>query len=69
MPIYTTLYGPQDIVYLRLDRDQKERMVCEIKILPPTTFLYTLVCGSEYSTHYEFEITCERKPSNGRIGY
>jgi len=51
-----TKYNPEEIVYLVHDPEQFERMVTEINVTR-NGHRYLLVCGSEESLHYEFEIT------------
>lgn len=55
----TTLYDIGDIVYLKTDGEQKERMITGIRITPGN-HLYYLSCGDEESTHYDIEITREK---------
>ena len=45
-------------VYLRTDDEQAERIVVGL-VLQPKDLLYILGCGTEESTHYDFEITDE----------
>lgn len=57
-----------DIVYLKTDPDQLERIVSG-KIARPGAILYELSCGTMLSNHYDFEITEEvdvlKKVKNG----
>ncbi len=48
-----------DIVYLKTDPDQKERLVTGVTVRP-TGLLYELSVGEEDSTHYDLEITTEK---------
>ena len=49
-------YDFGDIVFLKTDPDQRERIVVGWTERPGV-ILYDLACGTDYSTHYEFEIT------------
>jgi len=51
-----TLYNIGDIVYLKTDINQKERMVTSITITVGD-HIYTLSCGDDNSEHYDIEIT------------
>ena len=55
----TTLYDIGDVVYLKTDDEQKERMITSIKIAPGC-HIYYLSCGDEESTHYDIEITTDK---------
>ena len=48
-----------DLVFLKTDTDQKERMIVGIWV-KPSGIMYTLNCGVEESYHYPMEITNER---------
>ena len=48
-----------EIVYLKTDNEQLERMVCQMT-LTQNSVIYDLVCGSEMSNHFDFEISKER---------
>jgi hypothetical protein len=54
--IIKTKYDIGDIVYLKTDISQKERMITMIGITPGNN-VYTLSCGDDSSDHYEIEIT------------
>jgi hypothetical protein len=43
-------------VYLKTDVEQKRRIVTAI-IIRPSDVLYELACGTEVSSHYNFEIS------------
>lgn len=45
-----------DIVYLKTDKDQAERMVFEICI-SQNTIMYGVCAGTIVSRHYEFELS------------
>ena len=49
----------KDIVYLKTDDAQLERMVVGFKVYPGN-ILYMLACGTECTHHYDFEITVEK---------
>lgn len=51
-----TKYNFGDIVYLKTDIEQSERIIIGITLIP-NSIIYTLMCGVEMSEHYEFEIT------------
>ena len=51
-----TRYDIGDIVYLKTDINQKERMVTAITITIGS-HVYSLSCGVDSSEHYEIEIT------------
>lgn len=51
-----TLYDIGDIVYLKTDTNQKERMVIAITITAGS-HLYILSCGDDSSEHYDIEIS------------
>jgi hypothetical protein len=49
-----------DIVYLKTDKDQDERIVCAITVYKNGDLVYKLSCGIDDSSHYEFEMTKEK---------
>ena len=49
-----------DIVFLKTDPEQNERIVTEIRIRP-SSILYSLSCGTTDSQHYEIEISTSKK--------
>lgn len=51
-----TKYDIGDIVYLKTDVEQLERIIIGITIVP-NSLIYTLMCGVEMSEHYDFEIS------------
>ena len=55
----TLKYEFGDIVYLKTDPDQLERMVTRA-IISPNGVLYEVTCGTTASTHYEMEMTEHR---------
>lgn len=48
-----------EIVFLKTDTDQKERIVLQISVRE-TGYLYELGCGGTSSWHYAFEISQEK---------
>lgn len=48
-----------DIVYLKTDTDQKQRLVYAFEVTNRDT-MYKVACGTDISTHYEFEISVEK---------
>ncbi len=55
MNIHETTYTCGDIVYLKTDESQRERMVTMVRISHLGT-TYELSCGTEASAHHEIEI-------------
>ena len=51
-------YNIGDIVYLRTDQEQKQRIITAIKI-NPGNLIYILSCDSDETGFYEFEVTNE----------
>jgi len=49
-------YEIGQIVYLKTDEDQKERMVMGARVLPGH-IMYTLTCGTQETDHYDIEIS------------
>jgi len=52
-------YSFGDIVYLKTDKDQNKRLICELKVNPGQV-IYALMHGTQMSWHYEFEFTTEQ---------
>ncbi len=48
-----------DTVYIKTDRDQSPRMVCDFELKPNGVILYGVSGGTESSLHYDFELTSE----------
>lgn len=48
-----------DVVYLKTDRDQYERIITGIKILP-IGIIYRVSLGVGENDHYEIELTAEK---------
>lgn len=52
-------YNIGDSVYLKTDTDQNERIVSGL-LIRKTHLIYYLVCGTNESAHYDFEITVDK---------
>lgn len=52
-------YNIGDVVFLKTDPEQKERLVFALEVTARDT-LYKLACGTEISTHYHFETQTEK---------
>lgn len=52
-------YSIGDIVYLKTDREQLQRIVFSINITK-LELTYRLACGSQISDHYDFEISINK---------
>ena len=48
------------LVYLKTDNEQHERMITAISLRPNKNVTYCLAFGTIESWHYEIEINCER---------
>jgi len=48
-----------DLVFLKTDPDQKQRMVTKINITPAGVY-YNLNCGVEESDNYSIEMTADK---------
>ena len=57
--IINTPYNLGDILYLKTDIEQLERMICKI-VVQQGLIMYGLALGSTYSEHYDFEITAKK---------
>lgn len=53
-------YGIEEIVYLKTDPEQKERIVYNIILFPNNSLMYSLTCGESTTSHYGFEISREK---------
>lgn len=51
----------EDIVFLKTDPEQLERIVTDIRLITGGVPMYTLACGAEESEHYAFEISNTKK--------
>jgi hypothetical protein len=52
-------FNIEDIVYLKTDADQQQRIIAGIIVRPNGILVYEICCGTENSNHYEFEISKE----------
>lgn len=59
MIILDSKFNVGDIVYLRTDTEQKERIVTGVQ-LNPNGLIYRLVCEVTETWHYDFEISPEK---------
>lgn len=59
MKDHTINFKIGEIVFLRTDIDQRERLVTSI-LIRPTGLMYKLSFGSKSSYHYDFEISKKR---------
>lgn len=59
MRVLDNKYNIGEIVYLKTDEDQKERIVFAF-IVYENEILYRLAAGTSNSEHYEFEISKEK---------
>jgi len=57
--ILTLPYDFGEMVFLKTDEEQKERMITEIAIKSPNFVLYLLSYGTQNSWHSDCEITKE----------
>ena len=53
-------YDIGQVVYLKTDPDQLARIVISMEIYAQGEIQYKLSCGSNFSYHYDFEITEEK---------
>lgn len=56
-----TEYNIEQLVYLVTDPEQNQRSITAISVYPGGLVMYTLVCGTEETTHYGFEISTDKK--------
>lgn len=59
MMVIQNEYDFGDIVYLKTDREQLPRIVVCILCYKAGELLYTLICGTVKSDHYDYEISKE----------
>lgn len=62
-------YEIEDIVFLKTDIEQMERMIVEIEVLPNQHLLYKLSCGTQFTTHYECELSKDRVQNKSIAGF
>lgn len=60
MIMVENIFDIGEVVYLKTDEEQSARIVTRIDIVPGEVFMYQLSCGTEFSLHYDFEITKEK---------
>ncbi len=60
MMIINNKFQIEDIVYLKTDADQKQRIVTALLVRPGGSYSYELSCGTEAKWFYEFEISAEK---------
>lgn len=53
-------YNIGEIVYIKTDVEQHQRIVTALVICPANDILYELTCGIVASKHYDFELTTEK---------
>jgi hypothetical protein len=53
-------YDIGDMVYIKTDIDQHQRIVTAIIVCPAKDLLYELCCGTVSSKHYDFELSKEK---------
>jgi hypothetical protein len=58
--LINNIYDFGDILYLKTDDDQKQRIIVGIKPTPTGNIIYTVSCGSISSEHYDFELSVEK---------
>lgn len=66
MMIIENKFDLGELVYLKTDEDQKQRMVTKISATLDGGLLYDLSCGTVITCHYEKEIS-EEKNINATI--
>lgn len=59
MMVIDNKFSIGQIVWLKTDTEQLQRIVTAIKICGDNSFFYELSCGKECSDHYDFEISDE----------
>lgn len=57
--IINNVYNIEDIIYLKTDTDQLQRIVFAF-IVTKDSVLYRCSCGTQISDHYDFEISTEK---------
>lgn len=55
-----------DLVYLKTDGGQLQRLVIGVEIYPDKSFVYKLACGQESGYHFELEVSLEPAHYVGR---
>lgn len=54
---YNSQYGLGDIVFLKTDPEQLERMIIGVTFKCTGSLTYQLVCGTTDTDHYEIELS------------
>lgn len=57
---YKIQFDIGQLVYLKTDNDQHERIITAISLRPNKSVTYCLSFGTTESWHYGIEISCER---------
>jgi hypothetical protein len=57
--IIETPYNFGDVVFIKTDEEQKERMITEICVKSPSLLVFQLTHGVTCSWHYEYEFETE----------
>lgn len=57
---YTLEFEIGELVYLKTDIEQIQRIITGINIKPLGAVLYNLACGTDETNHYGIEITRDR---------
>jgi len=52
-------YQIGEIVWLKTDREQLQRLIIGVEIYPDKSYMYKLGCGQEAGYHFELEIARE----------
>lgn len=60
MMVIDNKFNISEVVYLKTDPDQRERIVSKISILPNGTLVYELSHTTYTSNHYDFELSREK---------
>lgn len=54
-----TKYDIEQVIYLKTDEDQRERIITAITIRP-LGVIYEVCCGTCTSSHYDFEMSTDK---------
>lgn len=54
-------YDLGQLVFLATDPDKRARMIVSVSFAASGSIRYMLVCGTEDSSHYECELTIDKK--------
>lgn len=58
--LVNSMYDWGDIVFLKTDIDQHQRIITGIKPTPAGNIIYSISCGTITSEHYDFELSVEK---------